>query len=377
MDTPSTARAPHQGTDRIRAKARPCLPEAPLIPTSWPWVAGVFLGVPLVLVILRPEVVPDAWPDRLRHYLTTVIATVGIGGPLYAAYVFLMPRILLRIAAPAWRFLLHAGVIVGAVIGGKIAISPLLHYLCRPFPARNPVQESLIATITASLVIMATTSFTRLERRTREIERREEEAREAALRAELAALQARTNPHFLFNSLNSVASLIATDPTSAEETLERLAGLFRYALDGSRRGAVPLGEELRFVEDYLDVEAIRFGDRLRWSIDVAPELSRVRVPPLLLQPLVENAVRHGVGQRKEGGRVVVKGHTEGDRVVLSVCDDGPGTSPHRGTGTSLDDLAARLDVAYDGAAEVRRLIEEDGHRVCLDLPREMAREAGR
>jgi two-component system, LytTR family, sensor histidine kinase AlgZ len=345
------------------------LREEALIPITWPWLLGYYVGIPLMLVILRPELLPDAWPDRLRHYGTTVLATLGIGGPMHAVYAFLMPRWLVRVGDSRWRLALHAAVILTCVNLGKAAVRPLLLAICLPGVNRDPAQESLIATAVALVVVAATTSYTRLQRRARDIERREQQARHAALRAQLEALQARTNPHFLFNSLNVVASLIATDPACAEETVERLSGLFRYTLDGSRRTSVRLSEELAATEDYLDVEALRFGDRLTWRVDVDPSLGRVRIPPLILQPLVENAVRHGIASRREGGAVTITGVRHDDCICLTVEDDGTGDSPHRGSGTSLSDLERRLGFAYgDAATIVRRQRNDGGWTVTLTLP---------
>lgn len=354
--------------ERARPLVAPASCPEPLIPIGLPWLAGFYLGIPLMLVILRPELMPDNWPDRLRHYTATVVATIGIGGPLHAAYALLMPRWLAKLGDSAWRFAAHAVVILACVLGGKEMVQPLMVMLCDPYQVRDPLQESLIATAVATVVVTATTSFTRLQRRTREIERREEEARRAALRAQLEALQARTNPHFLFNSLNTVASLVATDPACAEETLERLGGLFRYALEGSRRTSVKLADELTATEDYLDVEALRFGERLRWRINVDDALHRVTIPPLTLQPLVENAVRHGIAPRRDGGSVSIEGLRDGDHLVLRVTDDGPGESSHEGTGTSLEDLERRLEVAYGHDASITRRTEEGGHVVELRIP---------
>jgi two-component system sensor histidine kinase AlgZ len=172
-------------------------------------------------------------------------------------------------------------------------------------------------------------------------------AKQAALEAQLAALQARTNPHFFFNSVNTVAALIPDDPVLAERTLERLADLFRYALDSSRTRTVPLAKEIAMVRDYLAIQGARFGSRLRSEVTLDPEAAEVALPPLLLQPLVENAILHGVGERKHGA-VAVSARRDADRVVIEVRDDGPGVgaSRHHGTGTSVEDLAARIRLHY-------------------------------
>jgi LytS/YehU family sensor histidine kinase len=203
------------------------------------------------------------------------------------------------------------------------------------------------------------------------VELRAEQARQQALRSQLEALQARTNPHFLFNSLNTVAGLIEEDTKAAERVLEKLSHLFRYALDGSRTPWVRLEQEIEAVQSYLDVETIRLGTRLQSSVEVAPELREVQVPPLILQPLVENAVLHAIAPRKGGGRLRVEAARRGEYMELSVTDDGAGlgSSSHNGSRSSLENLRQRLGLVYDGRAQVDVTSEPGtGVRVTLRLP---------
>lgn len=156
------------------------------------------------------------------------------------------------------------------------------------------------------------------------LEKREHQARELAALAQLDALRAQINPHFLFNSLNSIAQLIAVDPDRAEECVERLAEIFRYLLRSENRSFVTLADELDIVDAYLDIERARFGEKL--SVDyVVEEGARHRfVPTLILQPLIENAVRHGVSQKVGGGRVRIEADVEGDDLLVVVRDTGVG-----------------------------------------------------
>lgn len=158
---------------------------------------------------------------------------------------------------------------------------------------------------------------------------REREAAELAARAELAtarlaALRAQVHPHFLFNTLNTIAALIPQEPAVAEEVTTRLAEVFRFVLQAGDRDWVMLAEEIAFVRAYLDIEMVRLGDRLRVDESWDTASLSVPVPTLLLQPLVENAVRHGIGPRAGGGRVTLGSRLEGDVVVLTVRDDGVG-----------------------------------------------------
>ena len=155
--------------------------------------------------------------------------------------------------------------------------------------------------------------------------RREERLRELAARSELKALKAQINPHFLFNALNSISALISSDPEEAQRTLERLAGIFRGTLLASEKETVPLRKEMELVDAYLDVERARFGKRLRVEESIDDAARDVPVPPLILQPLVENAVRHGISPAVEGGTLRISAEIEGGHLHIVVLDDGQGT----------------------------------------------------
>ena len=176
-------------------------------------------------------------------------------------------------------------------------------------------------------------------------------AREDLLaQARLAALKAQVRPHFLFNTLNAVAELIDEDPEGAQEMIARLAELLRASLDrDDAPQEVPLGEELALLRLYLEIEQVRFGQRLDVTFDVAAELHDVRVPHLLLQPLAENAVRHGVGRDSTAGSVAVSAVARGATLVLAVVDDGPGPGSSPAAGVGLRTTRARLRELYGPA----------------------------
>lgn len=156
------------------------------------------------------------------------------------------------------------------------------------------------------------------------LERREHQARELAARAQLEALRAQINPHFLFNSLNSIAQLISTDPDRAEECVERLAEIFRYLLQSENRSFVTLEDELDIADAYLDIERARFGDRLEVDFVIDEAVRHHIVPTLILQPLIENAVRHGVSQKVGGGRVSIEAGLDAGELRVVVRDTGVG-----------------------------------------------------
>ena len=173
-----------------------------------------------------------------------------------------------------------------------------------------------------------------------------------ATEARLASLESRIRPHFLFNALNSAIALIPEDPARAEQLLERLAGLLRFSLDAQSR-TVTLREELAIVADYLEIERVRFGERLRYEIDVADDLGGLPIPAFAVQTLVENSVKYAVSPRKLGARIAVSARCDGDRLRLHISDDGPGfNGPVWIAGHGLDGLRARLEALYGDAAQL-------------------------
>jgi two-component system, LytTR family, sensor kinase len=175
--------------------------------------------------------------------------------------------------------------------------------------------------------------------------------------AELSALRMELNPHFLFNTLHSVAGLIRRgDGDRAVDVLADLGDLLRTTLDSSRRPEVPLAEELALIERYLAIEGVRFADRLEVRIDVEPEARAAAVPSMILQPLVENALRHGVARRTGPGRVEISAARQGERLCLAVGDSGPGFADAGGTGISgvgLRNTASRLRARYGERADLQ------------------------
>jgi len=205
------------------------------------------------------------------------------------------------------------------------------------------------------------------------------ELKETTARAQVRALQAQINPHFLFNTLNVLASLIHSDPEKAERVTEELAEIFRYALESTRFEWVTLGDEIKFLQAYLDIEKARFDDRLRYMFNVDASMRCINIPPMILQPLVENAIRHGIGQLLEGGEVRIHARSAQDSIVITVEDTGTGTRSlkrHGGSGIGLANVRERLNHIYGESASFRlEEITEGGMRAVLVLP-ELARVHG-
>ena len=193
------------------------------------------------------------------------------------------------------------------------------------------------------------------------IERKLEEQSRLLLEARLDALQRQINPHFLFNTLNSITSLVRSKPELAREMIVKLANILRVLLK-DREAFVPFSEELAFTDDYLDIEVVRFGDKLRVVKQIAPETLGVVVPSMLLQPLIENSIKHGLEPRIEGGTVTLRSRIlDNSRMLVEVEDDGVGIAPGRpshgsfdrpGTGIGMKNVRERMEVLYGEGAEV-------------------------
>jgi two-component system sensor histidine kinase AlgZ len=191
----------------------------------------------------------------------------------------------------------------------------------------------------------------------------------AAAAARLAELQSRIRPHFLFNTLNSAIALVRVDPSRAEAVLEDLAELFRVALSDSDPQAVAtLAEEVELARRYLAIEQVRFGERLqlRWQID--PDADLARLPPMLLQPLVENAVRHGIEPSAQGGTVRVRTRVRHGRAEITVVNSVPSEASRPGHGIGQNNVRERLRLMHDVAGDFRAGRDGDAYRVQIVVP---------
>lgn len=209
--------------------------------------------------------------------------------------------------------------------------------------------------------------------RVRRLETRELETRLTAQDAELRLLRTQVDPHFLFNSLNSISALTSIDPGAARAMTLRLAGFFRLSLGLHAERKVLLRRELELVRDFVAIEQVRFGERLRFEAEAGPDALDCLVPPMLLQPLVENAVKHGIGQMIEPGCVHLSAARAGSLLRIVVDNDvDPDMPCVRGTGLGLENVRRRLEAAYGIEASVHWRREGARFQVELALPAESA-----
>jgi LytS/YehU family sensor histidine kinase len=219
--------------------------------------------------------------------------------------------------------------------------------------------------------ILCLVGFNQYFRRISALQGRQEELRELAASAQLAALRAQVNPHFLFNTLNSIAQLVVTDPAKAEDCIERLANLYRYILNRANAQFVSLADELRMAEWYLEIEQVRFGDALTVEQQIDRRALSMMVPSLILQPLVENAVKHGIGPKVGGGRVTIQASLDNGNLHLSVMDTGVGvvnreTIFERGIG--LRNIRDRLTQIYRATDQPQVSSDREGTTVSVCIP---------
>jgi two-component system, LytTR family, sensor histidine kinase AlgZ len=335
------------------------------------WNSAISLIPPVLVFTLDTNV---TWSRLLEHFRFSWIYSNCIGGIMF----FVIPRVWMATCSrPEWLrwsarlIAMLSACITGALLAGLIFVG--LHW--QPMNLFWPeflgsLKLAILITLGAGLSIGIYSSLqdrldeTTLQLRTKELER--ERALKLATEAQLASLESRIHPHFLFNTLNSISSLIPEDPARAERLVEQMAALLRFSLDANQSGLVPLASELKIVADYLDIECSRFGDRLRYQIDVPTSLNESRIPPLSLQTLVENSVKHAIAQDRAGGEIRITGMSADGQCRVEVSDSGPAFQLESApSGHGLDNLRDRLSALFGDRAAL--ILQRVGGRNSLIL----------
>ena len=326
-------------------------------------LAGSIPAAFLVLIGIRNV-------DVARSLVVGIVFANAIGFPAS----FVIPRLYPRVASrgPAWEWsiitlvlvgLAILGCLVGTAVIAALGIFPWSQYW---LSARSDFTICIFITLAFGLVM---TVFSRMQRRLYQQELDRQRAINLATEAQLASLESRIHPHFLFNTLNSISALIPVDPERAERLMERMAALLRFSLDAHARGLVPLDQEMKIVRDYLEIEQARLGSRLRYQVDTPGEAGDLRLPPLAVQTLIENSIKYAVAPDRMGGEIRVLAHETEGRLQIEVSDTGPGflleSAP---PGHGLDNLRNRLAMLFGETADLRVTRQEGWTTVRLMFP---------
>jgi signal transduction histidine kinase len=334
------------------------------------------------ILFLMPVVAATGRLPRFAIGMTAIVVAFGIflSALLYRACAALQDAPApLRVAGVFGAVCLAAfGFSLGdAMLGGNIIQMFMSEHHIRPDVINRTVSNFisfswLYGWLGTTYVILQTNAA--ISERDRQLA----EARTLAQTAQLTALRLQLNPHFLFNTLNAISSLIVTGRNrDGEAMLSKLCGFLRTALVADGRSEVTLGEELETLQTYLEIEAIRFGDRLTVEFAAPDDLLELPVPNFILQPLVENAVKHGVAPTSRPVIVRVGARRDGQDLILSVSDNGRGKRrAESGTGVGLDNTRRRLEVIYGAHARLESLVHDDGYTALIRLPAAQAPAIG-
>lgn len=336
-------------------------------------LAGVFFATQHHLIAAAANDDPGPLGERML----AMFVAMSIWAALTPFVAALADRFPLR-RPHFWRNTAVSVVVAVAAAAVRAPIDILLSILMLHEPVPDPAYFVAVAIALGhphlffAMVVIGVANFLRLQRETAERLRAAAAARAELAHAKLRRLQSDLKPHFLFNSLNAVAELVHDDPAAAEHTLDTLSDLLRRSIAAEAAVEVPLAEELRLVEGYLDVQRTRFGNRLRTATSVqSPALLSCAIPPLLIQPLVENAVKHGVADRRDGGSVEVRVSGVADWLHVEVRDDGPGCDARaavdRGR-VGVPHAMARLQSLYGDRQSLSFRREDDAFIASLRLP---------
>ncbi len=338
--------------------------------------------VPILQWAFHAEI---SWHALVTCYLQSVAYALCIGTAL--TMLLMKTWIPVQHLRAAVRWMVYGAIIVGGTAVGCLAAGLILWAVFGPhyeywddfkgsFKIGVMISVFCVGFVTTYERYKAQLRVTEMQLKAKELER--ERALKLATEARLSSLESRIHPHFLFNTINSVSSLIHDEPLRAERMLNQMADLLRFSLDSGQRGLVALERELRVIEDYLEIEKARFGDRLQYEIQVPEALLDAAVPPLSLQTLVENSVKYAVSSRRRGAGIKVSAITEDGRLSLKVSDDGPGfPNAELPAGHGLNNLQERLVALFGPEGNLSVAGSESGAAATIEIPLTSESEANR
>ncbi|HEU4586958.1 MAG TPA: histidine kinase [Gemmatimonadaceae bacterium] len=372
---------------------------APALPLQLTWVNVIVLAITLTwtfaqwamfyrrerlpgwLALVNPAVDVTAITVVMAEYGISQSAKLALGSPMLLAYFAILA------SRPITSSTRKSAAVAALVVAEYSALLAFFVVTGRARIVGSPIEASvgegvawldegakiLLLAVGGAIATYVTAWYERLLT-SYHMQARARERLEARLaRAQLEALELQLHPHFLFNTLNAITALIAQEPRSAERIVSGLSELLRFSLSRAGEQEVTVERELDLLGRYIDIQVVRFPDRLRVDLDVDPDVMTALVPSMILQPLVENAIRHGIAPRAAGGRVEVRAEREGDTLRLTVRDDGLGSAAKgsvdgRG-GVGLANTRARLQHLYGEQQEMRAgPLESGGYLVAIGIP---------
>jgi two-component system, LytTR family, sensor kinase len=357
-------------------------------PSRWLWIAAVWLGVGLI------DASQTVFPMQalgMHHAWVKLFVTVVASWLPWALVTPLVIRLGRRYPpfrnAPVRALFIHMGAAAGIGLiysAWNTALERLLDPWAEPQPPGTFLSVWLLRFsyifLTSMIVYGFIVAITFVVDSKERLARQQTEAarlNEQLANAQLAALRRQMEPHFMFNTLNAISGLVRDHRNDAAvHMIVGLSDFLRRAVENSNRPRVALAEEVEYLQRYLDIQQVRFAERLRVTVDIPAELLEVPVPNLILQPLLENAIKHGIAKRVEGGSIRVEGSRSHGRLTLKVHNEGPPLSPDweaQQTGTGISNLRSRLQILYGPRFEfMLRNSAAGGVEVLISLPLEEA-----
>ncbi|GAB3909117.1 sensor histidine kinase [Mucilaginibacter boryungensis] len=308
---------------------------------------GIVVG--LVIVVFKSAAEGAMLPiaSALVNIMFSVVITLSIANSF-----FLFEYLLIREKCQGWLLILvyYSCNALGMLIGIEISYALVSLIFNVPFHFLQHYQEyrfcAVIVLVVGTIIYFYHAQKGRLETKLKEKELDMAKLVHLKTQAELQTLQSKINPHFLYNSLNSIASLIHDDADKAEDMTLKLSKLFRYSINTQQENMASVKEEIEIVDTYLDIEKVRFGDRIKFIIQVNPDVSEHQMPRFLIQPLVENALKHGLNNKPDDGILQVLVDKDGNNIVISIADNGVPFPDDMNMGYGLQSTYDKLGLLY-------------------------------
>jgi len=306
--------------------------------------------------------------NTLLNILFSLLITLSITNSVFLYERFLRPQ-----KTSLWQFVLvyYGCNVVGMFVGVELSYLTVSLIFQVPYVPLSHLSDYkftfIIVLVVGTIIYFYKAQQATLKARLKEKELDLIKARQLKTQAELQTLQSKINPHFLYNSLNSIASLIHEDADKAEDMTLKLSKLFRYSINSQQENLARVADEMEVVNTYLAIEKVRFGDRIKFNTSVDPELLNQRIPRFLIQPLVENALKHGLNNMAKNGMLEVVLRRDNQRLVLEVADNGPPFPHELNMGYGMQSTYDKLNLLYGDDYEMQ-LINTPHKHIFISLP---------